>query len=279
MASTSQQQVLDSLKSFLASGAYSDLSIKCGRDTYRVHKVIVCGRAGFFARAIKFGGQEAQTDQIDLPEDDPKTVKLLIQYLYEGEYDPVLPPTTPQTTTLAVVTPVKHWDTASKSLSFPHTCHMIEFRGFDGPSIYDCSNDQLCPHHRCSIDCRYRCREFSCQTCVLPNPIGPSSQLLTHAKMYELADKYEVVGLKELSKEKFSRGCKHFWDTPAFPIAARHAFSTTPGKDNGLRCCVSQAVATNMQLIRKPEVRALLMQFNGLALGILDAKSKELGWA
>ncbi|RYN15660.1 hypothetical protein AA0113_g12553 [Alternaria arborescens] len=83
--------------------------------------------------------------------------------------------------------------------------------------------------------------------------------------MYELADKYEVVGLKELAKEKFSRGCKHFWDTPDFPIAAFHAFSTTPEGDNGLRYCVSRAIATNMQLVRKAKVRALLMQFNGLA--------------
>lgn len=147
--------------------------------------------------------------------------------------------------------------------------------GFDG---YTCKYSQLCPHYRCSTDCKYTCKGFSCETCVIPNLTRPSSQLLTHAKMYELADKYEVVGLKELSKEKFSRGCKHFWDTPAFPIAARHAFSTTSEKDNGLRCCVSQTIASNMQLIRKPGVRALLMRFNGLALGILDANSKELGW-
>jgi hypothetical protein len=95
--------------------------------------------------------------------------------------------------------------------------------------------------------------------------------------MYELADKYEVVSLKELAKKKFSRGCKHFWDTPDFPIAAFHAFSTTP-EDNGLRYCVSRAIAMNMQLVRKAKIRLLLMKFNGLALGILDAKSKELGW-
>jgi hypothetical protein len=96
--------------------------------------------------------------------------------------------------------------------------------------------------------------------------------------MYELADKYEVVGLKELAKEKFSRGCKRFWDTPDFPIAAFHAFSTTPEEDKGLRDCVSRSIATNMQLVRKPKIRALLMKFNGLALGILEAKSKEQGW-
>lgn len=97
--------------------------------------------------------------------------------------------------------------------------------------------------------------------------------------MYELADKYDVVGLKELAKEKFSRGCKRFWNAPNFPIAAFHAFESTPEEDNGLRYCVSQTIATNMQLVRKAKIRALLMKFNGLALGILDAKSEELGWA
>jgi hypothetical protein len=43
--------------SFLKSGAYSDLTITCGSDTYKVHKVVVCERADFFARALKFGGQ------------------------------------------------------------------------------------------------------------------------------------------------------------------------------------------------------------------------------
>lgn len=97
--------------------------------------------------------------------------------------------------------------------------------------------------------------------------------------MYEMADKYKVVGLKELAKEKFSRGCKHFWDTLDFPIAAFHAFLTTPEADTGLKDCVSRAIAANMQLVQKPKIRALLMKFNGLALRILDAKSKELGWA
>lgn len=41
----------------LDSGAFSDLTITCGPDSYQVHKAIVCARADFFARAIKFGGK------------------------------------------------------------------------------------------------------------------------------------------------------------------------------------------------------------------------------
>jgi hypothetical protein len=41
--------------SALASGKYSDLTITCGKDTYKVHKNIVCLRSGFFERAERFG--------------------------------------------------------------------------------------------------------------------------------------------------------------------------------------------------------------------------------
>lgn len=216
--------------------------------------------------------KETQTDQINLPKDERKMIKLLVQYLYEGEYDPVLPPTVAQTTTPAVIRSAAFGNKIFPSTSFPHTCY---FRGFDG---YSCKHQGLFSHHKCDRDCKFKCKEFTCEACVIPSLIEPSSQLLTHAKMYELADKYEVDGLKDLAKEKFSICCKHFWDTPDFHLAASHAFSTTPENDTGLRDCVSQTIATNMQLLRKSQVRLLLMRSNGLALGILDAKSKELGW-
>jgi hypothetical protein len=41
----------------LVTGKYSDLVITCKDDSYSVHKVVVCNRADFFARAVKFGGK------------------------------------------------------------------------------------------------------------------------------------------------------------------------------------------------------------------------------
>jgi len=38
----------------------------------------------------------------------------------------------------------------------------------------------------------------------------PSTLLFVHPKMYEIANKYDVVGLKELAQEKFGRGCAAF---------------------------------------------------------------------
>ncbi|KAI4674467.1 uncharacterized protein J4E88_008202 [Alternaria novae-zelandiae] len=58
------------------------LTIKCGADIHRVHKIIVCKQVAFFTGALKFGGKEAQTDVIDLPEDEPNVIASLIEYLY-----------------------------------------------------------------------------------------------------------------------------------------------------------------------------------------------------
>jgi hypothetical protein len=96
--------------------------------------------------------------------------------------------------------------------------------------------------------------------------------------MYEIADKYDVVGLKDLVIEKFHRACQHFWDSDMFSVAAHHIFSTTPEHDIGLRDIVSATISAHMGLIKKLEVKALLTEFNGLALGILEEKIIEHGW-
>lgn len=36
------------------SGEYSDLTIICGPDVYKVHKAIVCSQSSFFSKAEKF---------------------------------------------------------------------------------------------------------------------------------------------------------------------------------------------------------------------------------
>ncbi|KZM22845.1 hypothetical protein ST47_g6011 [Ascochyta rabiei] len=281
MAISSRDLVLTSIKGALTSGAYSDLAITCGSDTYNVHKVIVCPRADFFARAVKFGGEEAQTGTVNLPEDEPEVVELLVQYLYEGDYDPVLLPTEDiegSTTSVRVLKknlPSPPYGVGNYSYSFPHRC---------SDTVYRCDATWVCPHHECGRDYARSCTAFTCEQCTIPGepllpPIhGDASQLLVHTKIYEAADKYEVVGLKDLAKEKFARACKHFYDTPEFPIAAHYAFSTTPEDDKDLRDVVSATIAVNMGLVKKAEVKVLLTQFNGLALGILEQKIVENGW-
>ncbi|EAT77701.2 hypothetical protein SNOG_14849 [Parastagonospora nodorum SN15] len=228
MADNVRDELAGTLKSILDTGKYSDLIITCKGNTYNVHKSIVCARSGFFERAENFPGKESSEGKIDLPEDEPAVVNLLIQYLYGGEYDPKLP----DGGCSAEVTEIQYTGDRDSyyHYKFPHTC------GSNG--------------------------------CAARNsPDGNAEQLLLHAKMYEIGDKYDVIGLKQLAREKFLRASAKYWDSKHFAPAAHYAFSTTPEDDKGLRNAISNIVSQHMGLLNKPAVEALLTEFNGLAVG------------
>ncbi|KAG9185993.1 hypothetical protein G6011_02549 [Alternaria panax] len=226
------EQVLEDFKNrmraLLSSGDYSDLIITCGPDTYNVHKAIVCAQSSFFKKAEKFlMGKEAAEGRINLPEDDPRAVKLLVQFFYEGEYHPELPIHVLFDEDGRPTVTVPKQD--GYNYDFPHTCTP----GCPSPS------HKVCHHHECtreSLSCGEKCINFICKKCTMPPPHdGDAAQLLLHAMMYELADKYHVTGLKPLAQKKFSRWCEAFWEAKEFAMAAEHALTTTPDSDTGLR--------------------------------------------
>ncbi|KAF5539801.1 amino acid transport gap1, partial [Fusarium phyllophilum] len=78
----------DALANLLKTGDYSDLTITCGKDQYRVHKAIICPRSNFFKAACDGKFKEAQTGKVNLPDDDPRAVCMMIEYLYHDAYTP-----------------------------------------------------------------------------------------------------------------------------------------------------------------------------------------------
>ncbi|KAF1346304.1 hypothetical protein EJ07DRAFT_145047 [Lizonia empirigonia] len=97
-------------------------------------------------------------------------------------------------------------------------------------------------------------------------------------RLYEIADKYDVVGLKALSREKYHLACTKFWDHPEFTQAAYHAYTTTPDDDRGLRNIICTTISNHMSLLLKSEVESLMIEFNGLSFDLLMAKAKQAGW-
>jgi hypothetical protein len=224
--------------------------------------------------------KEAESGVINLPEDEPPIVKLLIQYLYEGEYEPLLPDSESSVALspvkIGALRPIRSSGGFIYSYDFPHTCSGN-------------AQSYICPHHTCiraaggfgsssSSSSKFDCKECNPPTPPPPSLNGKADQLLLHAKMYEYADKYDVLGLKGLAIEKFSRSCKHFWNKDEFSLAAHHIFSTTVDEDKGLRDIVSATISAHMELVKKPQVKVLMTEFNGLALGILEEKIIEHGW-
>ena len=224
--------------------------------------------------------QETEQGSVDLPEDEPAIVKLMMQYIYEGEYEPALPDNELGDSTKVPASPAPSpplRDRMGRRIrpavsetpqSLPHSC---------GTYGFACSEREPCKHHTCGAHCLFTCVSFTCvYGCFVPTALP--AQLMVHAKLYEIADKYDVLGLKELVIEKFKRACHSFWNDPSFAAAAHHVFSTTPEHDKGLRDIVLKTIAEHMaELVKKPEVEALLTEFNGLAFGLLKMKT-EAGW-
>lgn len=185
----------------------------------------------------------------------------MIDYIYEAEYEPYLP---------LDISKITAGDTRPK-----HSCKS----GHMACPNYG-SSRLVCQHHTCGISCAFTCKDYVCDMCYPPPVIipGASDQLLIHAKMYEIGDKYHVSGLKELSKFKFELACAKFWDDFMFAEAANHAFSTTPDDDKGLRSIVCKTISDHMGLLKKAEVEALMTEFNGLAFGLLMEKAEKNGW-
>jgi hypothetical protein len=218
-------------------------------------------------------------DKIDLPEDNPAIVKLLIQYLYEAGYAPKLPVKV-LTSELSASRPYgfdivrtvtqDEGRNTDFTYDFPHSCK---------PKSKICKELCVCPHHVCTVCCNSSCRSFVCSKCTHPCIIGAADQLITHAKMYEIADKYDVAGLKDLAQEKFKYASTMFWNDDAFPAAAHHALSTTMEEDKGLRDVISSTIADHTEnLVNKAEVRTLMAEHNGLALDVVLKGVNQHGW-
>ncbi|KAI0815425.1 hypothetical protein GGR55DRAFT_628824 [Xylaria sp. FL0064] len=81
------RELMSSLRELYYSGEYSDLTISCGQSCYRVHKALVCPQSDFFTAACGGGFKEMREGIVDLPDDDPWAVKMMVDYFYHFEYD------------------------------------------------------------------------------------------------------------------------------------------------------------------------------------------------
>jgi hypothetical protein len=141
--------------------------------------------------------------------------------------------------------------------------------------LYTSSGLLPCGHEN-DRDCEEFCVNYRINS-TSTSP-GNGEQLITHAKMYAIADKYQIAGLKALVTEKFRSACEHHWDKQAFSAAAHIVYESTLGVDKGLRNIVAQTISSNMSLLKKPEIEALMTECNGLAFGILKEKALQYRW-
>lgn len=105
-----------------------------------------------------------------------------------------------------------------------------------------------------------------------PQEPDGTSHLITLAKMYAIADKYDIKGLQSLSRDKFKLAAANNWNHSDLPSAIYTVYTSTPDSNMGLRDIVANLISDHMSLLRKSEVEALMRDFNGLAFDLFKLK-------
>lgn len=278
MFDESTQVLLATIVDLQRTADYSDLTIFCGNHIHRVHKAIVCPRSHFFARACRVG-QEAIKNEITLPDDDHKLVKLMIDYLYQLDYvikeeycngiivitDEELElkhtaePESPVAQVIERFEDISahppddddddYWRVRSKKAKARKKSKVSSWAGFP-PTPSDSVSPQIKSDASSALEER---------------------ELNIHAQMYALADKYGIHGLKDLARTKFAAAASNHWDCSGFPLAMQTVFTTTPDDDNGLRDVVINILGQHRALFQKVAVDTLIKEVNGLAYSLVKA--------
>jgi speckle-type POZ protein len=108
------------------------------------------------------------------------------------------------------------------------------------------------------------------------NAKSGSSPMVFNAKVYSIADKYEVLSLKSYAKQKFETTVETCWDMDDFPYAIAEVYNSTPSVDQGLRKVVVDAACKHIdQLLSKQGFRDVLEGTEGFASDVARTLSKS----
>jgi len=95
------------------------------------------------------------------------------------------------------------------------------------------------------------------------NPIEP--QLLVHAKVYALAEKYQISALKALARRKFAAQVNHHYTSDEFPDAMAEVYESTVDSDRGLRDVVLATFRKHPEIAKRADVEEVVREMPGLA--------------
>ncbi|KAK4697472.1 hypothetical protein P7C71_g625, partial [Lecanoromycetidae sp. Uapishka_2] len=257
-----------SMENLFHSSKYSDLTIRCGEEVWRVHRNIVCQRSKFFAAACDGGFKEATTATVTLEEDDPSTVGRMLLYLYTHEYSDIdegsasrflqmhtenrdLPPDMSQNAS-ATVSDNETTTISPKSGSQPFMLLRLSGDKNVSPEVY----------HNAEYFMRRK---------------------MNNIQVYALAEKYDIPALKDLARSKliahigtdlvrFAR-----FDDPicGLDIILEKIFSSTPDSDIGLREPFSEmCVLLAEEILENDHMTTLFMERGDIGLGVLRWMAK-----
>ncbi|KAI6758241.1 hypothetical protein HG530_010481 [Fusarium avenaceum] len=285
-----------SISELFKTGDYSDLTIVCGDDRYKVHKAVVCPRSPFFKKACDGNVEESQTNEVKLPDDDPVAVRMMIEYLYRHTYTPPL--TNAHDSTINTeLSPTSQsdkrkidmelWEASSvgnkriKTLDSPNPSIDTPTRTGTSASRGGMGRDRgRGGREATSLSSRVtqptQSPGLSIDPVPTPNPPSPSppvagsnqpptANLCLHAKVYALGEKYGIGYLKLFALQRFEAEVEDHLQSKDFLLAIEEAYTSTVQENRRLRDAIAKTIKRNCHILKSPSVQATV-------------KSTELGF-
>ncbi|KAH6640171.1 hypothetical protein F5144DRAFT_87652 [Chaetomium tenue] len=79
--------IYDGLASLYGDEKYTDLTVTCGGQTFRLHRAVICSQSPFFEKACSGNFVEAATGRVDLTQEDPEIFAKFVRFVYTGNYN------------------------------------------------------------------------------------------------------------------------------------------------------------------------------------------------
>ncbi|KAG4272582.1 hypothetical protein FPRO04_10535 [Fusarium proliferatum] len=103
-----------------------------------------------------------------------------------------------------------------------------------------------------------------------------SPAMMFHAKVYQIADKYDIEALKRLAATKYGTSIDAGWEMDSFPDAIELAYTTTPPGDQRLRKIAADVVMKRIGTLMSQDVFCKMLSANpDLAADIIRRLHKE----
>ncbi|KAF2454058.1 hypothetical protein BDY21DRAFT_291794 [Lineolata rhizophorae] len=289
-------ELMSALSTLLEAGKYSDLSIVCGSKRYAVHRAIICSRSGFFDGACSSPFREAETGIIDLGEDDAEAVEHMVHYFYHLDYLSTNNPRSRRASarsragSLRPTSPVSPSSPMSPRSPTRRRAKKLNLALVEDPLLAQAAASVTRPRYDPLTPPEERENQFETSLAdkihasqeeeededeEVVDPfefVAPEQQpnvdvpyLLVHAKVYALADKYGISGLKALARRKFSTQMAHHFQSAEFPPAIQEVYDSTVDSDRGLRDVVTQTFRANPALAHRKDVEEVVKETPNLA--------------